>query len=655
MKRTSRQTASKSGTPKTKSKRMKYNADQVAEKIRQWRSASTIAVKKPLAHSSNFVDRLWLKVDKNDPEAVKKVLELHASGKGGDEQAIYFSSSRFWHIYKHLQDEFLSYFLLSLWSVHLEAAHLVGDSILVGDEKCAIIQTNKRLNYSIISDALSALNTPQLVNWYETYYNLAFSHISLSDGSEIARNAAPSFNHSANSDDALFFSRYEQEASIEVQPPDDTDQSLEQTIDNLYNQLDRVRPRFLYAEKNEIENSSLGDRVIVVLNIMSDIEYVPPQGWSFQPFTLTPSICIPLEIFEGLGVYDQITLAQRFLSFKGDGLIDSEDIATDTKDLWEAVSKSMQTDPALWEDSDLRSPPLNFDHNFRPINLGHSAGGHICRCLACNKFLYDFMQEWGAQFELLNQPEQFRFHNYDEVASVPWGDFYHFESPKYNVEHIDRAGHSDCNNNFVIKGGNSIQYCYTSHTITETKARKRNVDLDRLSQSSPDVESTSTASSISSTSTEEAPIAKKKKISPQQTSSDSPVIVIEEDDAPTIVSKVPADVPPGPQVIILDDEGEHPIINLASSPILIKHPFPPAKEIKTKMVKDSSSYFTPPQTSQTTDDFIKHFYFDNLGLGLERINLDQILQRTTWGEHMTCWKLLGWGSTIGSPLRKQRH
>ena len=98
-----------------------------------------------------------------------------------------------------------------------------------------------------------------------------------------------------------------------------------------------------------------------------------------------------------------------------------------------------------------------------------------------------------------------------------------------------------------------------------------------------------------------------------------------------MVSKVPVGVPLSPQIVILDDEGNQPIINLASSPIIVKHPIPPVKETKTRMLKDTSSYFTPPQASQTTDDFIKQFYFDNVGVGLERINLDLILQRTTWG------------------------
>ena len=346
MKRTSRQAASKSGTPvKNKPKRIKYDAQQVAKKIQKWRSTSSVAGSKSPIRASNFVDRLWMKVDKSDPEAVRKVLELHAHGKGSDEDAVYFSATRFLYTYRLLKDEYLSYFLLSLWSVRLEAAHLAGNSILIGDENCALVQPKKFLRSENISEVLQHWNTLKLVDWYETYYHLAFGHTSLTDNSELARNNATAFDNTLNPEEILIFDRYSQEISIEVQPPDETDQNLEQTVESLREQLDAVRPRFLYAEKEEIESSNVGDRVIVVLNVMSDVEYVPPLGWSFQPFALTPSICIPLEIFEGLGVYDQITLAQRFLTFTGDQLPESRDVALDTQDLIKISQKQVQTDP----------------------------------------------------------------------------------------------------------------------------------------------------------------------------------------------------------------------------------------------------------------------------------------------------------------------
>ena len=624
MKRTSRQATSKSGTPiKNKPKRIKYDAQQVARKIQKWRSASSVAgakAKSPV-RASNFIDNLWLKVDKSDPEAVRKVLELHAHGKGGEEDAIYFSASRFWYTYKMLQDEHLSYFLLSLWSVRLEAAHMAGNSVLIGDENCALLQPKINSNVENISGVLQHWNTLNLVNWYETYYHLAFGHISLSDNSELARNTTVAFDSIQNSDDTIFFDRYSQEFSVEVQPPDDTDQNLEQSIESLREQLDAVRPRFLYAEKEEIENTNVGDRVIVVLNVMSDVEYMPPLGWSFQPFTTVPSVCIPLEIFENLGVYDQITLAQRFLTFAGDLRPDSQEVGVDTYDLSETSSKQIQTDPVLQKHPELISPPLNFDHNFVPTTNNYPMEGHICRCMPCSNFLFEFVQEWGMQHNILNQPRI----NVD-ISTSP-EQFRNYDSS----EIIDGAGDRYFNRKHTIMGGTSMQYFCTSYNITEAKTRKRNVDLDRLSQSSPDVQSSSSSSSSTASGGEEHPakqiVLPAKQIVPPQ----EPLIIIEEDDVPTIVSHVPATVPQSPNVIILDDEGTQPIVNLASSPFVIKHPPPVTKEIKTKMVKDSSSYFTPPQTSQSTDDFIKHFYFDNIGVGIERINLDLILQRTTWG------------------------
>ena len=510
MKRTSRQAASKSGTPiKNKPKRAKYDAQQVAKKIQKWRSASAVTETKPQIHASSFVDKLWLKVDKSDPEAVRKVLELHAHGKGGDEDAMYFSSSRFWHIYKLLKDERLSYFSLSLWSVRLEAASLAGDSTLTGNESCAIVRINDSIKPTSIYRVLENCNTLRLVDWYETYYNLAFGHISLTDNTELNRNTTVNFNHSQNSDDALFLDRHHQDISIEVQPPDETDQSLEKTVENLRAQLDAIRPRFLYAEKDEIEQTNVGDRIIVVLNILSDVDYVPPLGWSFQPFTNTPSICVPLQIFEGLGVYDQISLAQRFLTFAGDRLVDTQDVKLDTQDLIKSTSTQSQTDPML--KTELHSPPLNFDHNFEPTSNHYPDNGHICRCMPCNNFLFEFVQEWGMQYGLLPQPEQPRT-DINLVSQFRWADFYQSDTDEVK----GGAGDNDFNNNFVNMGGNFMHYSCTSHIITEAKTRKRSVDLDRLSQSSPDVESSSSSSSSTTSGGEIKVPAKQIKISPKQ-------------------------------------------------------------------------------------------------------------------------------------------
>ena len=611
MKRTSRQTASKSGTPtksKSKSKRTKYDSGQVTEKIKKWRSTASISTKKPLPQASAFIDKLWKKVDKSDPEAVRKVLELHASGKNGHDDALYFSSSRFWHIFRVLQNEQLSYFLLSLWSVRLEAVYFSGNCIIRGDDNCSLITCQGQIDLPSISKVLGHWDTISLAQWYETYYNLAFCNINLTDHSEINRNAAASLNGSQTAEHLLLTERYSSDnLSIEVQLPDEPDHNLEHSIQELYSELDRTRPNFLYAEKSEIENSHMSDRIIVVLNVMSDVEYIPPPGWSFRPFNNTPSICIPLTIFENLGVYEQISLAQDFLTFRGDKVIENSDVSVDTDGLVTFHSKLIQTDPTLTCDPDLIPPPLTFDREFQPLP-NYSNHGHLCRCMACNAFLYEFVQEWGIDWGLIPNPN-------DPVCN---SDSTYIEKSRAHI--IDQAGDFNNNNSW---GGNYNCQCSASHTITEARAERRNVDMDRLSQSSPEIESSSSSSSTESVQQNTAPALEAPAPPPQ-----SPIIIIEDEDVPTIVTKKSLLAPKSPQITILDDEGIHPIVNLASSPI-IRAQIP--REFKVGMDKESSSYFTPPQAAQSTDDFIKHIYFDNLGVNLERINLDLILQRTTWG------------------------
>ena len=355
MKRNRQQASSKSGTPKgTIPKRTKYDSKRVVEKIQKWRSSSSINVQ-----PSDLATKLWSKIDKSDPEAVKHVLALHADGKGGDKDALYFSSSRFWHLYKILKDELLSYFALSLWSVRLEAAHLSGNSVLVGDDNVSIINFKKFNRNHSISTTLYELDTVGLAHWYEVYYNLTFGKISLSDNTEINRNAYLNDSDSMNAE-MLHFDRNQNETlSIEVQPPDESDLDLEQSIQELYNQLDRTRPRFLYVEKAEFENIPIGDRVVIVLNVMSDVEYALPLGWSYEPFTHTPSFCIPLHFFEDLGVYQQIALAQTFLTFAGDVIPNTADKTTDTNTLIRKQDSTVQTDfqpQVKLEYQDLESP-----------------------------------------------------------------------------------------------------------------------------------------------------------------------------------------------------------------------------------------------------------------------------------------------------------
>ena len=377
-----------------------------------------------------------------------------------------------------LNDELLSYFSLSLWSVRLEAANVSGNCILIGDDDCSIITQANCVNTSRIAEVLKHWDTVSLAQWYETYYNLAFGRISLTDNSEVARNVVASFCDSLTSDEIALVEVNNVNVSVEVQPPDESYQTIEQSIHNLYSELDRTRPRFLYADKNEIEGSYISDRVIVVLNVMSDVDYVPPLGWSFRPFDNTVSICIPLTMFEGLGVYDQISLAQDFLTFKGDKLIDTLDIALDTHDLIPSSSKSIQTDPTLAPNPNLISPPLNFDRHFQPL---HNYNNHVCRCMACNTFLYEFLQEWGLDVGIIRPDNTEGIELTCENAEIARA--YTIDTPIYDV--------GDYNNNV---GGN-YKLCYASHTTAEAKTAKRSVDMDRLSQSSPEIESSSSSSS----------------------------------------------------------------------------------------------------------------------------------------------------------------
>ena len=362
MKRDRRQISSKSGSPAksgNKPKRVKYDSDKISKKIQKWKSATNISLQ-----PSTLASKLWKKVDKSDPEAVKRVLELHADGKEGDKDCIYFSSSRFWHTYKILKNEFLSYFYLSLWSVRLEAVHLSGNSVLIGNDDCSIINIKKEKSLlPTLNNVLNSLNTIALVDWYEEYYNLVFGKISLKDCTEDNRNSF--LPNNSLEGELLSFSggTINDMGSIEVQPPDDSDQSFDQSFNELGTHLNRDRPRFLYAEKSVIEYSPIGDRIIILLNVLSDAEYEPPMGWAFEPFTHTTAICIPLALYEGLGVYEQVSLAQHMLTFEGDILPRTTDQATDTSALNQQFDACVQTDQFLnylqikQELKHLESPP----------------------------------------------------------------------------------------------------------------------------------------------------------------------------------------------------------------------------------------------------------------------------------------------------------
>ena len=644
MKRTSQQVTSKSGTPtkvKPKAKRAKYDSKQVEDKIRKWRSASNIASKKPAA-SSSFVNKLWLNVDKSDPEAVRRVLELHADGKGGDADAVYFSASRFWHTYKILKDEFLSYFLLSLWSVRLEALHISNNSVLIGDQYCALLNFKQTINSQTINNTLQNLDTIKLANWYEIYYNLTLGKISLTDNSEIQRNTVSTFNTSQNSDQMILIDSYDDELSTTAQPPDEQD--LELSINRLYDQFDRVRPRFLYIGKTHFEQMYIGDRVVVVLNVLSDVNYPLPIGWSTSPPENELSICVPLAPFEGLGVYQQIALARQFLTLNSEIIPTSRDIGVDTHVFISSVTNSTQTDPQLNIPNDLVSPPLDFDHEFNPTRKYR----HNCKCAKCNNFLLEFLQEWAKDYVIITQTE---FDNFDSNV-----EFYKNSQDKITYKHHNNITDSeDCdtnklipiekqrnegnpgdvflnfdnNNNFSGGSPNVYSQYISAHTFTESRRTKKNIDLDRLSQSSPEIETSSASSSSSDAQQSYTP----KRQEPKYKRAQSPVIIIDEgDEIPTIVTRVPMQTTDTPDIIILDDEGIQPIVKLASSPIFPQHFGGKGREIKTTVGKDTSSYFTPPQVNiNPADEYIKQIYFDNVGVSLEKINLELILERTTWG------------------------
>ena len=572
MKRTSQQVTSKSGTPtklKPKAKRAKYDSKQIEDKIRKWRSTSNIASKKPAA-SSTFVNKLWLNVDKSDPEAVRRVLELHADGKGGDPDAMYFSASRFWHTYKILKDEFLSYFLLSLWSVRLEALHISNNSVLVGDQYCSLLNFKQIINSQTINNTLENLDTIKLTNWYEVYYNLTFGKISLTDNSEIQRNTVSTFNTSQNSDQMILIDSYNDEMSTTAQPPDEQD--LELSINHLYDQFDRVRPRFLYIGKTHFEQTYIGDRVVVLLNVLSDVNYPLPIGWSTIPPENELSICVPLAPFEGLGVYQQIALARQFLTLSSEILPTNRDIGVDTHVFINTNTTSTQTDPQLNIPADLISPPLDFDHEFNPTRRYR----HNCKCVKCNNFLLEFLQEWAKDYVVTMQTDFNDFGSKDAFCGNSEDNLEEHNSNNYIAIEQKRSGgdpkytylNLDNNNNFSGGSPNLYSQYISTHTFTESRRTKKNIDLDRLSQSSPEIETSSASSSSSQPQHSDAPGRQEPKYKRAQ----SPVIIIDEgDEIPTIVTRVPMQTTDTPDIIILDDEGIQPIVKLASSPIVPQH------------------------------------------------------------------------------------
>ena len=286
--------------------------------------------------------------------------------------------------------------------------------------------------------------------------------------------------------------------------------------------------------------------------------------------------------------------------------------------------------------------------------------GHICDCLRCSAFLLEFLSEWGAGTDTPSQ-------NVKQADFVPYKDSDvnnnqyiggHFEDYFVNFGGGNDSKYFDNNNNQYNKnyfddfgGGNYNQYCSLLHYDfnAETRLAKRNIDMDRMSKSSPEISSDSSSSSSSSDGAGTSQTGGNYKILKSTKKEKSPIIVITDDDVPTVLTHEASTQPASPSIIIYDDEGVEPIVNLQSSPIFAKAGRTRRGEQKTMMKKDSSSYFTPPQVTNVTDpdDFIKQIYFENVGVGLERINLDLILSRTTWGGGpMTSWRRPGWDNII---------
>ena len=255
--------------------------------------------------------------------------------------------------------------------------------------------------------------------------------------------------------------------------------------------------------------------------------------------------------------------------------------------------------------------------------------------MKCSAYLFEFLSEWKIAAETPNEGVEYTtsdFNNY----------FDYFDN---YLEYFGGGNHNNKSG-----GGNYNRHCSFSYYDfnTETRVAKRNIDMDRMSKSSPEISSDTSSSSSSSEGVGTSQMGGNYKISKSSGKEKSPIIVITDEDVPTILTQEESTQPASPSIVIYDDEGVEPIVNLASSPIFVETGRSRRGEQKTMMKKDSSSYFTPPQvtTVPDPDDFVKQIYFENIGVGLERINLDLILSRTTWGGGRTMfWRRLGWDNT----------
>ena len=99
-------------------------------------------------------------------------------------------------------------------------------------------------------------------------------------------------------------------------------------------------------------------------------------------------------------------------------------------------------------------------------------------------YLYEFLQEWGIHHDVLN---------YDQ------NPYERSEAQPIHVQRFEQI--VDCLSPDMVVNGGNLNYLYGNYCCkfnAETRLAKRNVDLDRLSKSSPDLSSESSSSSTSS-------------------------------------------------------------------------------------------------------------------------------------------------------------
>ena len=537
----------------------------------------------------------------------------------------------FWLAYKILRDDKLTYFYLSLWSVLLEAKNIAGNSCFVGDDDCAMLCNTPITDIhdfcNNLSFALNSIDSVSLTSWYEEYYLLRFDIIDLADGTERARNlpTLDSFDEEIVQPIVVVPAEeieIHQQSVEDQQAPD----SPELSINDLYDQLDRYRPNFLYADKIALETYSPGDRAVVVMNVLSDVDYDLPEGWSYRPPTTISSLCVPLDAFNGLGVYEQIELVNEMMTLSCDYRPNTSENSTNTDVFDHSLNNACQTDHtgdhcinldhvstsiiddyidqqikeltvehvrwALYQQ--LQSPDLNFDSNFVMRERGLN---HICPCLRCSVFMLDFINS--------------------HLETILLGGT------------LDNDFHCD---------NNCRSTCTCSYFNTETRSRRGNVDLDSpavLSRSSPDILSTDSSSSSASSSSGGEQDAPQVKQPASQSQRKSPVVIINESGVPTNVdtaghSNIPQDI------VILDDTGTVPIVRLTGSPKILTTPIGTSE---TPAEQLGETFFTPPQQEQ----HFEHISFRQLNVPMERLHLDYLIDSTTWQDAHNVFEATRWG------------